>query len=31
MAQPPSKWLGLGLGIATGFIIVIVMTLFKHH
>jgi len=31
MAQKPAKWLGLVLGIATGLIIVIVMTLTKHR
>ena len=31
MAQKPNKWLGLGLGVVTGLIIVVVMTLMKRH
>ena len=31
MAQKPNKWLGLILGIVTGLVIVIVMTLMKRH
>ena len=31
MAQKPNKWLGMALGIVTGLVIVIVMTLTGHH
>jgi len=31
MAQKANKWLGLALGMATGLVIVVVMTLIKRH
>ena len=31
MAQKPNKWVGLALGIATGLIIVVAVTLIGHH